>query len=90
MELLRKYFSNIISREHALKLFKRASINGEFEVDWRLAACYQKGISVEKDIKKSQEYAQISMESGSIDGMFWLGRSFFGTNENKLGHQYIQ
>jgi hypothetical protein len=75
MDLLRQKFEEKESKKFAAHLFKESADQNDVENCWRLAACYQLGIGVQKSIPLSRKYSQIAMEGESSDGGFWFARS---------------
>jgi TPR repeat protein len=60
----------------ASQVLQRLAEKGIIEACWKIAACYIKGIGVEKNPEKGQKYSKIAMNAGSLDGLFWFARSF--------------
>lgn len=67
----------------AAKTFKEAADVGDIEACWRLAACYIKGIGVGTNTEHGRMYAEQAAKTGSIDGIFWLGRASVGSFKNE-------
>jgi TPR repeat protein len=75
MKIFRENRSNKEKLKEAFQMLKEvADETQDPEACWRVGACYCRGIGVEKNLQISLEYAKISMDKGSIDGVFWYGR----------------
>jgi hypothetical protein len=60
----------------ASQVLQKLADRGIVEACWKIAACYIKGIGVEKNPEKGQKYSRNAMNAGSLDGLFWFARSF--------------
>jgi hypothetical protein len=90
MAILKEHRSDQNKLKEAFILFKEASDETkEPEACWRTAACYFKGIGVKQDLNLALEYSKISMEQGSIDGIFWHGRIHYCKDKYQDAYLYI-
>lgn len=75
MELLKNQSNNQNSEKLAAKLFQQVADDGDLEACWRIAACFCKGIGVDRNNQLGSFYAEKAMNEGLVDGIFWYGIS---------------
>lgn len=59
--------------KEAAKIFKKLSDKGILDATWKIAACFIKGIGVDKNLIIGKKYAEAAMSKGSVDALFWFG-----------------
>lgn len=75
MELLRQNQEDDNFKKAAFVFFKMAADwKKDPEASWRVAACFQRGIGIEKDLQKALEYSKIAFDANLPDGIFWYTR----------------
>lgn len=63
--------------EQALPLIEEAALKGNAQAQFNLAVMYHNGVGLKKNDSLAMVWYKKSAESGNVDGMYMMGRSYF-------------
>lgn len=75
-----------IDEQEAVKWICAAAENGDVAAQNNMGVFYDSGIGVDRDPDEAIKWFEMAADAGDIDSIYWLGGTFWGTDDEKAFH----